>query len=336
MITLKEKYARKQAVATLDRVRRADKKIVSEGTLNEAYDDKAKIALDLVKKLQATNFGNIDLLNTAKDRAIEDMQKAIAGGGKDPIRAVANLFKKITGKGTQQENNPLSTTLAFIKGMDHFFETFMQTVETFHGRNGDITLRQAMTGGPGKPGQHPESRKLEQQKKVKDFLAMIVKGLRTEDPMSKLGSDWTKKYLNFTLDVGDTGLKKLAEQLLDTKISNLRATAKSVAENFKNIDNLVQAPSGTGSGGTSPSQEQTTSSGPSGNEQPKTSSPGESSKASEASGGTEPGGENINKRQAAFDKIKKTFSSSKGKKFDMQKFVKKLVAAGFDPDKFTV
>jgi len=300
--TLKEKHTVRKLQSLQERLTRIDKKVVigeikygpRDILLLEALDQKqSAVAFDIIKKLSATDFAPITAFNDVKKAVLDDVKKVIAGGGKDPIRSIANFFKKITGKGEQINDDPLSTAMAFVDSTRNFFEDMTKLVDSMD-LPADQTIRDGITGGKGQDSEDKKAANLpagkedkEAQKQIKLMSDIIHKSLRPDFDASKLGQGWVRKYLPGL--TGGKGLKMIVNGVLDMKPGELKAKAELVSKNFANAaaeGEQIASSAGKG-GGTTPGEEAKAGTGstPTSGETPNEPTKGGATKGPTASGG---------------------------------------------------
>jgi len=249
MTTLKEKHASRKLKLLQERLHRIDKKVIigeikygpRDLLLLEALDPKqSAIAFDIIKKLSATDFEPITAFNTVKTAVLDDVKKVLAGGGKDPVRAIANFFKKLTGKGEQLNDDPLTSAMAFVDSTRNFFEDMTKLIDSMKLPE-DVSIKQGITGqdkeGEATAGARQAmnaSTKSDKdaQKQIKLMSDIIKKSLRPDFDASKLGQGWIRKYLPGL--TGGKGLQSIVKDILETTPKVFKEKAALVSKEFAN------------------------------------------------------------------------------------------------------
>jgi len=210
--TLSDRYAQKQKLNT------TKKKLneISRKRLNEEIDQKLlKAVIDTVKKLQAINFGKLEILDQARDAAVLDATKIASSTDKPGfMNRIASMFR--------DNKNPLYDALAFGSAISNFFPMLSQYAEAISAKggaevDGSKTLFQISSN--------------EMDPAIKN---LISKGLRPNGALAKLGAGWAKKYLKGSID-------DLVSQIMDASIDELKQISVSVKQSTTNIKQVSQA-----------------------------------------------------------------------------------------------
>jgi len=200
----------------------------------ESFDkETSKQAIELIKRLNAikwpTSDANTDpfsLFKSATKSAISELQHALAGAGRNK-----NLFDKVVSLFKKEDDNPFVDVIAYANALYDFFTTLNQFVEAMHG-NDDKTLYNILDN-------------------VSILEKLVTKGLspNTSGVLSKLGTNWTKKYLRglnvkeFSVGLSQMTKKQIRDiasqviqQLSDINdITNKTIAAKDAAQHGKNL-----------------------------------------------------------------------------------------------------
>jgi hypothetical protein len=262
MMTLKDKFSKKdqktlQEVYTQKRIQNLKNslKVIDNKLINEIYDIDARLiieafdpkqmdsAIKIMDQLNKVDFSKLPQLDDAKKAALEDIRKVLGGGGKDKVRLIANLFKKVAG-GDPIEDNPLITSLAFVEGIKNFFDLFIKFSEKLPGSDNDKSLASIITGDENiqeidveelrKRLKSDKSSNEEQKnnlKKLEEYEKIITRGLSIDTPLSKMGRNWIKNYLG-----GKEGMVTLASQIMGMKLVELKNLNQTIASNFKDVE----------------------------------------------------------------------------------------------------
>ncbi len=277
--TLKEQYEIKQLQ---QRLKPIDQKVMTE--LRAPSNDKLILeafnkqqmndAIKIVKQLKTINFGPLTSLSQARDAAVNDVTRALAGG-KDQgiIRKIVNLFKG--GK-----ENPLVDALAFCDALNNFFGQFSQYVTALGSDKADQPLSTIVTGKSSEELSDQNAiNNLDVKEKgnLKNMQKVIVNGLKPSGALGKLGKNWIDKYLR-----GKKGLQSLARDLLKMSPNDINKISQTVTSSLKNAEAIGQAAAGA-------SQQATVGSNPSASSNVSGSSQPEQGTAGTKSGATAPG-----------------------------------------------
>lgn len=255
--TLKEKYQQKRIVEVQNKLKNIDAKIIESNknyqmaVLLEAFDEKqAQEIIKTLEQLNKLNFGSLKKLDDAKKAAIADLKTIMGGGGKSKMLTVANMFKKVVG-GAPIEDNPLVTSMSFVNGIKSFFNLFTPFIQKLEGASKDKTIINVITKTEGnategqdvktlknnlKNEEYPNADQKEALTAIDQIEKIILQGLSPDDPISKMGRNWVKNYL------GDkAGMIELANQLINSKISDIETITADINTAFPNIDSAGQA-----------------------------------------------------------------------------------------------
>lgn len=239
MSTLREQYELKRVNRLQHKLATLDEQITYDHIiLHEAFDkQQMEAAADILKKLNALDFGQLEKLNAAKKAAIHDVENVMGGGGKDIIRTIANVFKKAIGKEAVKDN-PLTTSLAFVDGIKTFFEQFNVYITARYTGSDDKTLLQLTTNDAATELETLKSAMLNKdvKKNVEDLHKLVYTGLKPDSPLTKLGQNWLTKYMG-----GKSGVEELFRQLLLISVKDVKAIASKVATSFPNIESVGNA-----------------------------------------------------------------------------------------------
>jgi len=244
--SLKERYETKRIHVLLERLKVADKNIMSESwnehdmLILEAFDkQQMAAAIDVVKKLKSIQFGPLKPLAAARDAAVADVTKVLAGGkNQGLIRKIVNLFKS-------DKENPLVDVLAFSSALYNFFGQFTQYIESLStGVEGadEKALGALVTGKSDEELSDINAVAglgADEKKKLADLQKVIMNGLKPSGMLAKIGKNWVDKYMK-----GRKGLQEFAKSLLRVKVATLKATAESVTSSFQNVEAVGQAAAG--------------------------------------------------------------------------------------------
>jgi len=331
--SLKEQYEMRKVNSLQQRLPLAEKKLVElqrdprDLLILEAFDkQQMAAAVDIMKKLKATDFAGLDQLNKAKGAALNDVAKVMGGGGKDVIRTIVNLFKK---KGNKAEDNPLITALAFVEGVRNFFDGFIQYVEALPDVSDEKTLSHVITGQEDADALQAAGADKNVKKKLGDLQKVIINGLKPNDALSKMGRNWVNEYLG-----GGAGMKALAGQIIKSDIKSLKQVGATVAANFKNVEAVGQAAVGAseqgsvGSSGTT-STDKTAASAPGGSP----SEPAKSGTAEKAAPGAQvPGSTGAGASAAGKTKFGNLLRIVRDNPKSSVKLLDALIKAGLKPE----
>lgn len=241
--TLKEQYETKQVHRLQERLAPIDRKVMVElkwdardRLILEAFDkQQMAAAIDIVKKLKTINFGTLQSLAQARDAAITDVTKVLAGDkSQGLIRKIVNLFKS-------DKENPLVDTLAFAEALHNFFTQFTQYVTALGGGDKDITLGAAVTGQSGEDKEIVDFAAAVKNKnpKANDLQKIIINGFKPEGALANISKNWIDKYMK-----GKKGLQQLANEMFGMKMGDLQTVSQSVVNGLKNTDAVGQAAAG--------------------------------------------------------------------------------------------
>jgi hypothetical protein len=306
--TLKEVYELRKLrnkIAVVD-----DQKVINENKrtalIMEAFNNQQmEAAIDIVKKLKSFNFGNITALAQARDNAVRDVTKTLAGNKEQGlVRKIVNLFKS-------EEENPLVDVLAFAGALNSFFKLFSQYVTALGVKDESQTLGSVVTGMDDaelKQLSSIHSLSSENKEKMAELQKVILQGLKPEGLLAKLGKNWVTKYMG-----GKQGLKQLAQDMLKMSVKDLNALTKSVTDALKNVDAVGQAAAGA-------AQQASTGT--------TSSTSGEASSSSEPSKGTGPNAEPeaAKHADAVYSSVKDSVQDVK--EDDVKKVIDALIKAG--------
>jgi len=293
--TLKEQYEIKKLQ---QRLRPIDQKLMIELSMSdndmlifEAFNkQQMSDAIKIVKQLKAINFGPLTTLSQARDAAVNDVTKALAGS-KDQgiIRKIVNLFKG--GK-----ENPLVDALAFCDALNNFFGQFSQYVTALGSDKADQPLSTIVTGkDPEELADLTAVNSLGGKEKgnLRNMQKVIVNGLKPNGAIGKLSKNWIDKYLK-----GKKGLQTLARDLLKMSPNDINKISETVTSNLKNAEAIGQAAAGASQQATVGSNP-TTGSNASGASQPEqgsvSSKPGSTAPGAQIPPGTSKGAVDVDK-----------------------------------------
>jgi len=214
--SLKDRYQTKQRLAvTKEKLTKIDE--AARQKLNEELDQKLlNNIVGTVKKLQAINFGNMDILDQARDAAVLDVTKTATGDQKKGfMNRVASMLRG--------DKNPLFDALAFGSAIANFFPQLAQLVEAL-GSKGGAAVDENQTLAD-----------IAQSDEMKNAVKnVITKGLRPSGVLAKMGSGWAKKYLKGSID-------ELADQIMNTPLKDIKSTAASVKQATSGVTQVAQA-----------------------------------------------------------------------------------------------
>jgi hypothetical protein len=244
--TLKSLHESTQIIKLKERLQIVDRRIINslnsvsnDDLIFEAFDKKQmSAAIDIVKKLKALNFGALTTLSQARDAAINDVSKVLAGTNSSGlVNKIINLFKS-------EKDNPLVDTLAFANATNNFFGQFSQYMTALGGgdQNSDQTLSFITTGKSADELADVSSINglgAEEKKKLGDFQKVVVNGFKPDGALSKVSQTWVDKYMK-----GTKGLKLLAKEMLGVNVKDLNVIANNVTNNLKNVSSVGQAAAG--------------------------------------------------------------------------------------------
>lgn len=243
--TLKEQYEAKQVRRLQERLGPIDRRMIIEiqeaafdHLILEAFDkQQMAAAIDIVKKLRTLSFGALTSLAQARDAAVADVTKVLAGDkSQGLIRKVINLFKN-------QKENPLVDVLAFADALNNFFGEFTQYVSALGGEGGaDQTLGTIVTGkSPEELADINAVKGLggEEKRKLGELQKVIINGFRPEGALANIGKNWIDKYLK-----GKKGLQAIAQDMLKMTVKDLSVISTSVTSGLKNVEAVGQAAAG--------------------------------------------------------------------------------------------
>lgn len=317
--TLKEQYRAKRVRNLEERLLRIDRKVMRDlnrKAINEIMSDprdrlifeafdrqQMAAAIDIVKKLKAINFGGLTSLAQARDAAVGDVTKVLAGnGGQGLIRKIVNLFKG-------QQENPLVDVLAFSDAMNNFFGQFTQYVTTLGGGDNDQTLSTIVTGKS--PDELADINAVKglggaEKKKLGDLQKVIVNGFKPDGVLANIGKNWIDKYLK-----GRKGLQALAQDMLKMSVKDLVAISNSVTSSLKNVAAVGQAAAGAaqqGAVGTTASTGSTTAGSTEAGQGTKGSKSGAKAPGAQVAPGAAGAGGDLAKK--VYDDIKSDFEGT--------------------------
>lgn len=214
--TLKDRYKKKQDLAvTREKLRKLDE--AARQRLHEELDQKMlSNIVATVKKLQAIDFGSMEILDQARDAAVLDVTKTATGDQKRGLmNRIASLFRS--------DKNPLFDALAFGSAIANFFPQLAQLVEALGSKGG------AKVNDRATLAQIAQSDEM-----VNAVKNVITKGLRPSGVLAKLGAGWSEKYLKGSID-------DLAEQIMNTSLAEIKAVTASVKQATSNVAQVAQA-----------------------------------------------------------------------------------------------
>lgn len=270
--TLKQKLTTKKLHQLQERLTKVDKKVIlseikygpRDLLLLEALDSKqAEVAFDIIKKLNATDFAPVTAFNDVKKLVLDDVKKVLAGQSSNPVAAISNFFKKVTGNSDKINNDPLSTAMAFVDSTRNFFEDMTKLVTSMN-LPADKTIKDGITASDnnksgGSASAEIDKNNKEAQKQIKLMGDIIKKSLRPDFDASKLGQNWVHKYLPGL--VGGKGLTMIVDGILSMKPNELKAKSELVTRNFANASaegNQIATAAGKGSETTGSEQTKST------------------------------------------------------------------------------
>lgn len=242
--TLKEQYEAKQVRRLQERLGPIDRKVMSElkwdardQLIFEAFDkQQMAAAVDIIKKLKAIDFGALTSLAQARDAAVNDVTKVLAGDkSQGLIRKIVGLFKS-------DKENPLVDVLAFSQALNNFFGQFSQYITALGGGKDDQALGTIVTGkSPEELADLNAIKGLggEEKKKLGDLQKVILNGFKPEGALANLGKNWIDKYMK-----GKKGLQMLAQDMLKMSVKDLTNIGTNVTNSLKNADAVGQAAAG--------------------------------------------------------------------------------------------
>lgn len=242
--TLKEQYEAKQVRRLQERLGPIDRKVMSElkwdardQLIFEAFDkQQMAAAVDIIKKLKAIDFGALTSLAQARDAAVNDVTKVLAGDkSQGLIRKIVGLFKS-------DKENPLVDVLAFSQALNNFFGQFSQYITALGGGKDDQALGTIVTGkSPEELADLNAIKGLggEEKKKLGDLQKVILNGFKPEGALANLGKNWIDKYMK-----GKKGLQMLAQDMLKMTVKDLTNIGTNVTNSLKNADAVGQAAAG--------------------------------------------------------------------------------------------
>lgn len=232
--TLKENYELRLLRNKLQQVDKAVVENTQQTLVLEAFNkEQMAAAIDIVKKLKTLNFGNLTTLAQARDAAVMDVTKSLAGiKDQGIIRKVVSLFKG-------EAENPLIDALAFADALHNFFSQFTQYIEALSSDDDSQTLSTLVTGKS-----QEELDKLgsiqnigpEEKKRLAELQKVIIQGLKPEGTLANVGKNWIDKYLK-----GKKGLKQLAQDMMKMSVKDLKSISDSVVSGLKNAETIGQA-----------------------------------------------------------------------------------------------
>ena len=242
--TLKEQYEAKRVRRLQERLGPIDRRVMSElkwdardQLIFEAFDkQQMAAAVDIIKKLKAVDFGALTSLAQARDAAVNDVTKVLAGDkSQGLIRKIVGLFKS-------EKENPLVDVLAFSQALNNFFGQFSQYITALGGGKEDQALGTIVTGkSPEELADLNAVKGLggEEKKKLGDLQKVILTGFKPEGALANLGKNWIDKYMK-----GKKGLQALAQDMLKMSVKDLTAIGTNVTNSLKNADAVGQAAAG--------------------------------------------------------------------------------------------
>jgi hypothetical protein len=243
--TLKEQYVAKKLQNLQSRLHDVDKRVISElkadprdRLIMEAFDkQQMAAAVDIIKKLKALKFGNLDVLASARDAAVSDVTKVLSGDkSQGMVRKIVNLFKG-------DKENPLVDTIAFANAMKNFFDQFTPYIDALAAGKEDQTLGTLVTGkSPDEVGDIEQATKnvgTETKKKLGELQKIILNGFKPEGALANLGKNWIDKYLG-----GRKGLQNLTQKMMTMTVKDLKTVAQGVSGQLQNTDAVGEAMAG--------------------------------------------------------------------------------------------
>lgn len=248
--SLKEQYNTKQMNELNERLRIIDRHVIAglendrkAARIYEAFDkQQMTAAIDIVKKLKAIDFGGLTALSQARDAAIADVTKVLAGSKSTGlIRRIVDLF-------SDSKENPLVDALAFSDALKNFFDQFTQYVTALGTTDEDATLGAIVTGKTdedvedlGSVGALDPASK----NKLADLQKVIVNGFKPSGALAAIGKNWIDKYLK-----GKKGLRQLANDIVKMRLKDLNVVSNNVTTSLKNVEAVGQAAAGAAQQGT--------------------------------------------------------------------------------------
>jgi hypothetical protein len=278
--TLQHRY--EQRNKTRDLLRERSKVLLEaqrERLILEKFDrNTLKAVVNLVSRIKGINFGGLTSLEQARNAAVNDASRALAGMG---TGSLINRLKQLFGKG-----DPLADPLSFAASMNTMFGDMKEFLGALGatGQEGQ-TVEDAIAGEDGDP------------EKSKMLMKIISNGIKP----TKGSSNWVRRYLK-------KNLKSVAQEIASMQVSDLLKVAETAADATKNAKAAQQAAAGAGqaatkgtepSSGTSPTSG-TTSTGETGESKPSKTTAGTGETTKDTDADTED-----NKKVKA--KVKKTY-----------------------------
>lgn len=184
---------------------------VLDQLLSEAIkEEEFQAGLDIIKKLQRANFEKISTLDTAKERAIKDVEEAMAGKKQGMMRRIAGFFKD------DSYGHKLFDAIHFTLAINDFFRQLGQLAGVK--AKGKLDSKLVDVLGPRENF----------EKLVKNAIKS-EKGI-TLSRLTRTGSDtWIRKYLG-------NDLRSLATELEDMTVKEFADVARSVLTVLKDVD----------------------------------------------------------------------------------------------------
>lgn len=264
--TLKEVYALRQLRERASKI--DDSEVIAESRATtlilEAFNQKQmNAAIDIVKKLKSFNFGNLTALAKARDKAVNDVTKVLAGQKEQGVvRKIVALFKS-------EPENPLVDVLAFANALHNFFGQFEQYITALGPKDESQTLGSVITGLDDKElasNINNDNLGDDEKKQLANLQKLIINGLKPDGLLANVGKNWIDKYLG-----GRAGLKQLAQDMLKVSVKDLKTISASVEAALKDIDAVGQAAAGAAQQSASTSTPSTGSSATTGTSSPSSS-----------------------------------------------------------------
>lgn len=213
--TLKSNFQKKSQLNERKLLIKNDVKITK--IIKENFDKStADKSIQLIKRLNAVKWpGQLSSFKNATKSAIAELQRVLAGNGRDK-----GLFDKLVNLFKRQSDNPFIDVLAYASAVNSFFKTLNKYVEASNDGNaqsiGDLFV------------DNQEA-----------FYAIVKKGLTPDGMISKISTNWKKKYLK------DDQLQNVADQLLALPMNEFKTLAKNVTEQLSDINNVANVVAST-------------------------------------------------------------------------------------------